>query len=45
MQETKPSLGYDKKTFRQFPFFTVLPNLRKHLSLICLLSTLKISPT
>jgi hypothetical protein len=47
MQETKPqynrSLGYAKTMFRQFPVFTVLPNLRKQISLICLLSILKIS--
>jgi hypothetical protein len=47
MQETKPqynlSLGYAKTMFRQFPVFTVLPNLGKQISLICLLSILKIS--
>jgi hypothetical protein len=46
MQETKPkfkwSLGYEIM-FRQFPIFTVLPNLRKQMSLICLLLILKIS--
>jgi hypothetical protein len=29
--------------YRQFPVFTVLPNLRKQISLICLLSILNIS--
>jgi hypothetical protein len=37
------SLGYDQTMFRQFPVFTVLSNLRKQISLICLLSVLKIS--
>jgi len=47
MQETKPqydrSLGYNKSMFRQFPVFTVLPNLRKQIPLIYVLSVLKFS--
>jgi hypothetical protein len=47
MQETKPqynlSLGYDKTMLRQFLVFTVLPNLRKQISLIFSLSFFKIS--
>jgi hypothetical protein len=35
--------GNTLKTKNQFPVFTVLSNLRKQISLICLLSILKIS--
>jgi hypothetical protein len=46
MQGTKPQytryLGYANTMFRQFPVFTVLPNLRKQIYLISLLSLLKI---
>jgi hypothetical protein len=39
------SLGYDKTMFKQFLLFAVLPKIRKQMSLICLLSILKISQT
>jgi hypothetical protein len=46
-QETKSqynlSLGYDKTMLSQFLVFIVLPNLRKQVSLIYLLSILNIS--
>jgi hypothetical protein len=38
-----PQKNISKKSFREFPVFTVLPNLKKQTSLICLLSILKVS--